>query len=217
MAIRAGVCTAGGRRASSWFSIYILLPRIVSCQKKLRQVITIWISQRSVCTEFDLQEQETRSTEKKLPVLQGESRNTLHSKTFTAHPFRAVHPSEWVGICRGRCQAPERRWTQLESTRRPVNNVYAFSLCVESTGRAVPIKSKHSHSITEKATNAHTSNRIFLQFEMRAGNPQSGKVFPSRLYKKLNRNVPGMAGSLQAYRGKYELNSKRFLILKVQT
>jgi len=26
-----------------------------------------------------------------------------------------------------------------------------------------------------------------------------------------------MAGSLQAYRGKYELNSKRFLILKVQT
>jgi len=38
---RAGVCTAGGRRASSWFSIYILLPRIVSCQKKLRQVITI--------------------------------------------------------------------------------------------------------------------------------------------------------------------------------
>jgi len=68
---------------------------------------------------------------------------------------------------------------------------------VESTGRAVPIKSKHSHSITEKATNAHTSNRIFLQFEMRAGNPHSGKVFPSRLYKKLNRNVPGMAGSLQ--------------------
>jgi len=45
--------------------------------------------------------------------------------------------------------------TQLEPTRRPVNNVYAFSLCVKSTGRAVPIKSKHS--ITEKATNAHTS------------------------------------------------------------
>lgn len=123
--------------------------------------------------------------------------------------FLSVHIRKSVPVSSGRCQAPELNWTErgsaelnltrtqsnriesngiksktnwTEITRHsPVNNVYAFGSCVcgKPTGRAVPIKSKHS--ITEKATNAHCHRHLrikhffipfsfFLQFEMRASN-----------------------------------------------